>query len=216
MVPHREDGILIKRYLRLASGPACLLAAAALALLADDVRRWPGTVRAADVEARVTPARGDPWRSAERIPLSAAERLLGIREDLAYRRAVRLFYLTQPRFRRRFGSGFVVPVDGARRRLRELQLDARDPEMRSASVNLLAVLTYEFGGFLDLGRGRLAARYVRDAVRLDPRNEQAKFNLELLLERAPENRESDSGGGTAGQKLLDDAGASSTPPGRGY
>lgn len=204
------------RYLSLASGPVCLLAAAALALLADDVRRWPATVRAGDVQARVAPARGDPWRSAERIPSSAAERLLGIREDLAYRRAVRLFYLTQPRFRRRFGPGFVPPVDGARRRLRDLQLDARDAQMRSAAANLLGVLMYEVGGSLDLGRVRLAARYVGDAVRLDPRNDQAKFNLELLLERMPENRESESGGGGAGETLLDEAGASSTPPGRGY
>jgi hypothetical protein len=88
--------------------------------------------------------------------------------------------------------------------------------MRSAAANLSAVLTYEFGGFLDLGRVRLAARSVRDAVRLDPRNEQAKFNLELLLERVPENPESESGGGGAGETTLDDAGASSTGPGRGY
>lgn len=206
---------MIKRHLMLASGPACLLAAAALAVLADDVRRWPATVRAGDVQARVAPARGDPWRSASRTPFGAAERLLGIREDLEYRRAVRLFYLTQPRFRRLLGSGFVVPVDGARRRLRAIQLDARDPDMRSAAANLLAVLSYEFGG-LDLGRGRLAARYMRDAVRLDLRNEQAKFNLELLLERVPENPESESGGGGAGETALDEAGASSTPPGRGY
>jgi hypothetical protein len=206
----------MKRYLWFASGPACLLAAAALALLADDVRRWPAAVRAGDVQARVTPANGDPWRSTERIPLSAAERLLGIREDLAYRRGVRLFYLTQPRFRRRFGPSFVPPVDGARRRLREIQQAARDPETRSAAANLLAVLTYEFGGFLDLGRGRLATRYVRDAVRLDPRNEQAKFNLELLLDRSPEEQGSESGGGGAGETSLDDAGAASTPPGRGY
>jgi hypothetical protein len=206
----------MKRYLWFASGPACLLAAGALALLADDVRRWPAAVRAGDVQARVAPARGDPWRSAERIPLSAAERLLGVREDLAYRRAVRLFYLTQPRFRRRFGPRFVPPVDGARGRLRDIQLAARDAETRSAAANLLAVLTYEFGGFLDIGRGRLATRYVRDAVRLDPGNEEAKFNLELLLDRSPENPESESGGGGAGETSLDDAGASSTPPGRGY
>jgi hypothetical protein len=206
----------MKCYLLLASGPACLLAAGALALLADDVRRWPATVRAGDVQARVAPARGDPWRSTERFPLGASERLLGVREDLAYRRAVRLFYLTQPRFRRRFGSGFVQPVDGARRRLRDIQLAARGREMRSAAANLLAVLTYEFGGFLDVGRGRLAARYIRDAIRLDPGNEQAKFNLELLLDRIPEGLESESGGGGAGETSLDDAGASSTPPGRGY
>jgi hypothetical protein len=164
----------------------------------------------------VTPAGGDPWRSTERMPLSSAERLLGVRDDLAYRRAVRLFYLTQARFRRRFGPTFVPPVDGARRRLRDIQLTARDPETRSAAANLLAVVTYEFGGFLDIGRARLARRYVRDAVRLDPRNEQAKFNLELLLDRAPENTGSDSSGGGAGETSLDDAGASSTPPGRGY
>ena len=206
----------MRRYLLLASGPLCLLAAAAIALLADDVRRWPAKVHAADVQARVTPAGGDPWRSAERIPLGAAERLAGIREDLAYRRAVRLFYLTQPRFRRRFGPTFVPPVDGARRRLRDIQLAAEDPETRSAAANLLAVLTYEFGGFLDSGRSRLATRYLRDAVRLDPHNEQAKFNLELLLDRAPETTGSDSSGGGAGETSLDDAGASSTPPGRGY
>jgi hypothetical protein len=206
----------MRRYLWLASGPACLLAAAALALLADDVRRWPGAVRAGDVQARVAPALGDPWSSTERIPAGAAERLLGIREDLAYRRAVRLFYMTQPRFRRRFGPSFVVPVESARRRLREIQVEADERVMRSAAANLLAVVTYEFGGFLDIGRGRLATRYIRDAVRLDPRNEQAKFNLELLLERVPEDQQSDSGGGGAGETSLDDAGASSTPPGRGY
>lgn len=194
-------------------GAACLVAAVLVGLLAEDVRNWSGAVRKGDVRMRIVPARGDPWRLPNRFPFRTAEHLIGARDDVAFRRALRAFVLTRPRYRGRFGFGFIAPRDGARNRFRAIQRGSGDPANRSAAANFLGLMAYESAGFIDSGYIRTSTRLFQDAVRLDPGNDQAKFNLELMLDRA----EQVYGQGALGRPRRQEAtGAGFTPPGRGY
>ncbi len=195
-------------------GLALLAAAALLLVLADDVRRWPVAVTGGDVQVRVAARRVDPWRAPDRLPFHPAERLLGVEDDLEYRRAARLFVLA-----RRYGSsvvsGSVTPVQEAQRRL--LALEGRDGDLsrRSVAANLRGVLTHDTAEYGASGYAERSLRRFRDAVRIDPSNEQAKFNLELMLARTDVPRDPPAGGGRQ-RGVTEAEGAGSTPPGRGY
>ena len=204
------------RWIRLAAGLACLVAAAFTALLADDLRRWPAAVREGDVQLRLKPARGDPWHEPNRVPFRVAERVLDVDDDLEFRRALRMVVLTRPEFRGISGFGFIPPVDGAGRRFRAIAQGDGPLRDRSAAANFLGVMAYETGGLVDTGYARQALRYFTEAIRLDASNEEAKFNLELLLDRASLPPRSGSGGGSAGRGEIDAEGAGATDAGRGY
>jgi len=196
-------------------GLACLVVAALVAVLADDIRRWPATIRGGDVQVRVAAGQPDPWRAPDRVPFRLGERLLGISDDLEYRRAVRLFLTTRPDPR---GFSTVTdPTRTTREVQRRLELIARgkgDLSRRSAAANLRGVLMYESGQYGDTSYARQSIRRFREAIRIDPSNEQAKFNLELLLDRSViENPPGRAGGG---RDRAEAEGAGFTRPGRGY
>ena len=199
----------------LVAGLVCLLAAVPLALLAEDVRGLPTAMRAGDVQLRVRPAWQDPWPDSGRLPGRPAERLLGVDDDLEFRRALRFYVMTRGRYRARI-PGFVPPLDGARRRLRRVVKESDDPGQRAMASNYLGVLTYQTGGFVDENYVRRTLNFFRDAVRLDPANEQAKFNLELLLYRSRLLTNDGEGSIGRGRATIDVEGAGSSDPGRGY
>jgi hypothetical protein len=89
------------RRLSLVVGLACLLAAVPVALLAADVRGVPAAMRTGDVQLRVRPARQDPWPDRGRLPGRLADRLLGVDDDIEFRRALRFYVMTRGRFRSR-------------------------------------------------------------------------------------------------------------------
>lgn len=204
----------MKHRVALIAGLACLLLAGFIAVLADDVRRWPDAMRAGDVELRLRPARRDPWLAPDRLPMHPAARLLSVDDDLEYRRALRFYILTRRRFRRI--PGFATPIDGARRRLRFVVRNDTDPERRSAAANFLGVITNDTSSFIDERYVVRALRYFRDAIRLDPTNTQAKFNLELLLERDQTLDQGATGGFGRSRATLDVGGAGIASSGRGY
>jgi len=106
-------------------------------------------------------------------------------------------------------------AEAAARRLHER---GADPTLRALGSNLLGVLAFERAS-LDPARagGHIAAsaEAFREAIRLDPTNEDAKFNLELVLTLVPEDAAAtgETGRG-AGPSLGSGAGA--TAPGGGY
>lgn len=97
-----------------------------------------------------------------------------------------------------------------------------DPTTRSLASNLLGALAFEEavldpeGAQADLAA---SADAFADAVRIDPRNTDAKFNLELLLtlrERDGDDAGSGAAPGTMPTAPGADSGAGSTPAGQGY
>ena len=103
----------------------------------------------------------------------------------------------------------------AEARLSELAREGGDPVRRAQAANLSGILLYE-DALLDPPS---AARYLelslgafREAVKLDPANEDAKVNLELVAGVLREREERVAGQeGSAG-----DGGAGSSPEGSGY
>lgn len=203
-------------WVTLAAAAVCLALAAGLALLAADVRAWQQAFATGDLRYRAAPAGKRPWESPDSLPGRPAARLLDVADDVTFRRGVRFFQLSERgSFTESFGSS-PRPVVAARRLLRRAGREHDDPRVRASALNFLAVLSYQSGAFIDEAFARQAAKLFRRAVRTDPANEQAKFNLELMMYTSPESPQQGESGGAGGRSQPDAGGAGSTPPGRGY
>src|SRR5262249_36938194 len=163
---------------------AALAAAAVLALLAVDVLHAHESLAAGDVRYAAGPGQRDLWSSSSIVPFHAARRLLGIDDDLAYRRAIRLFRLSAPRTPSlaRFS---LAPIRAeAEAALTAAAARETDRTRRSELVNMLGVLTVAraAGDALSSPEAmRNSVTLFRRAIRLDPSNADAKTNLELVL-----------------------------------
>jgi len=205
-----------RRALFLAGAGLCALAAVVVALIGRDVGRQQSALRAGDAAATGAVPAADPWASDEALPFSPARRLLGIGDDLAYRRALLLFRRAYTR-----DSQFERSTPGAQARLlaetalaREIRTDS-NRRRASAASNMLGILA-----FLDAAANATGDNSVdrsifefQDAIHLDPGNEQAKANLELSF------RQSHFPQSVRGRERLQrsaHAGASASAPGHGY
>jgi hypothetical protein len=188
-----------------------LAAAAALALLADAVFSVDRNIRSAD--ARL--AAGLPLEppESEGFRFRAAETLLGAADDRDYREALALLQRNQP-----VGSPEeTLALHGLlEARLGSLARDGGSPQLRSSAANVNGILLYE-DARLDR---RSAIRYFelslgafREAVRHDPENEDAKYNLELLV-RLIQEQQQQPGRERSGDTGSTGAGVS--PEGSGY
>ena len=140
-----------------------------------------------DVRFAADPVGRYPWAAGTILPFGAGERMLGVRDDVAYRQGVRLFRLGRPRV-----AQVRIPALRARSQAQTLLVRAvrtdSDLHRRSAEANLLGSL------FLAGNAGTTdpstrtdfliaaSAEYTA-AVTLDPGNDDAKYNLELTLVR---------------------------------
>lgn len=160
--------------------------AVALALLAVDVLRAPGQVRADDVrfEGRPTASSG-LWEDVGFLPGRVARRILGLDDDLAYRDMQWLVARIQPGAP---ASQLNPDLEGLRAstegRLTEASRAEDDPVRRSQLLNLLAVVTMDRytadpGSRAAILRSALGT--LEGALDSNPGNADAKFNLELLL-----------------------------------
>lgn len=162
---------------------ALLALACVIALLAADVRAQGDALGAGDVRYASKPGKAT-WRTSSLLPAGAAGALLGIDDDVAAREALRRFRATA--FRRgRLDNATEI---AAARADAEVALAAvarsGDPAKASQALTLLGVLA--FGDFARSGRNsaglaQAAISYFDGAVRLDPTNEAAKYDLELAL-----------------------------------
>lgn len=164
----------------------CAGAATILVLLALDVRLWNTTVARDDLRFRALPTHKALWTPATVLPGDPASRLIGTGSTLEYRRGLQYFWYS------RIGSDPEVRQDTptlratAQNRLQLLIGSAPTSGERSAAANLLGVLvvtTPAPGSDKDaitqiLTRG---AQYFQKAIAINPRNADAKQNLELVL-----------------------------------
>ena len=81
-----------------------LAGAGFVGLLANDVRHWEERLVRDDLSFRETPNRPDLFEQHERIP-GAARRLLAIDDDLAFRQALQLLWMSVAVLAARAGSG---------------------------------------------------------------------------------------------------------------
>lgn len=210
---------MTRNLLRVAGIAACVVVGVALLVLALDVARLRSSLREGDVRYRAAPAER-LWKPAAVVPASAAERVLGVGDDVLYRQAVRGVRLSRPEMPGFSDPTFVVHRNEATALLTDIVQRDSDAERRSAAANLLGVLSFADAVADYTNRAKLLASSAgrfRQAIAFDPDNDEAKFNLELTLSRSRGLELSEAGGGTnpsPGGKGAKGAGAGD--PGSGY
>jgi hypothetical protein len=159
--------------------------AVVLALLAVDVLRAPDEVAADDTRFESAPLRQRTlWDDVGFLPWRASERLLELGDDLDYRRTVWLYARIDPQ-----KVQITEPEQDALRgrTLLEIALRSREEPDDRRRAQLLVL-----HGALTMGRLSSDPREreanlndaidsFRTAIRLDPKNEDAKINLEFAL-----------------------------------
>jgi hypothetical protein len=187
---------------KVALGSALLAAAAGvfLLLLAVDVHRWQSRMAADDVAFRTEPRRNDLWSPPQLFP-GVARGLLGVRDDVESREALRIFKLGQTRKLFYLAGPQLIAYRSAAQALLTRNIDHdTNPTRRAQAHNLLGVLELiAVGGGDPQTRQRYlprAAENFRNAILLDEQNEDAKFNLELTLRLLEKQRQ--TGGAQSG------------------
>jgi hypothetical protein len=176
-----------RRVALLATAAACLAVALGSAFLARDVGRRQAALRSGDVAAAdATPTRRPSWATVQTVPFGLARRLLAVDDDLAFRRSVALFqraYRRIPSFDQSL-EGIAMRVQAETALAHELRND-RERRRASVAANLLGILA-----FVDATTAQDSSVPIErsvfefeDAIHLDPANEQAKANLELVYQQ---------------------------------
>ena len=197
----------------------CVVVGVGLLLLAVDVAQLRSALPEDDVRYRAVPT-AELWQPSEALPGGVARSVLGVRDDILFRRALRAVRLSHPETPGFSDPTFVIHRNDASAWLTDVVQRDGDPLRRSAAANLLGVLSFADAIADYANRGKLLASAIerfRQAIALDPANDGAKFNLELALSRSRGLELTEAGGGTApspGGKGSRGAGAGD--PGSGY
>lgn len=208
-----------RRILRAALVAGCLAGGVAALLLAADVAATRQALADDDVRYRTAPEQ-ELWAPDELLPGGVARSLLGVRDDLLFRRALRAVRLSHPELPGFSDPAYVLHRNDASAWLVDVVQKDERLERRSAAANLLGVLSFADAIADYQNRAKLLAAAggrFRRAVSLDGANEEAKVNLELTLSRSQDFELSEAGGGTdpspggRGSK-----GAGAGDPGGGY
>jgi hypothetical protein len=189
-----------------AFGLALAVAAAVVAvLLAQDLRAWPSAI-------------GDDRAASASIPFDAAERILGVHDQLE----LRLSLVDVRRVvKERLHLADALDVQGRRaaveNRLAALAGSA-DSRVASQAEDVLGVLSFgdlARGGFQGRPQTETALGAFQNAVRLDPANAAARWNLEVVLRLLVAHGVRTGPGQGAGTGA-GHHGASGGAPGRGF
>jgi hypothetical protein len=185
------------------------------ALLAGDVRAWRSSIAAGDAAYAVTPSRAS-WTADARLG-SVSEALLGVRDDVQLRDALQK-YIDASKLHLRLDNA--LTVESARARAQdalEQVSHAPDPKRVSQVLTLLGILAYRAsasGGAQS--QVDAAISDFTDAVRADPANMEAAFDLELLLRLTAARGSRIEPGQGGGFGRTGRRGAGSGQPGSGY
>jgi hypothetical protein len=191
-------------------GAAAALAAAGVVvlLLAFDVARMRSRVASDDVAYRTAPNRTDLWHAPHVLPESWSLTLLGFDDDLRARRALHVFKLGHPRLLYFVAGPDLISFRSSAQALLARSIDAeQDDRRRSQELNLLGVLQLIAVGAGDPQERQTylprAADTFRASLASNGDNDDAKFNLELVLammRQQKQSGESQTGkGGTVAQ-----------------
>jgi hypothetical protein len=198
-----------------------LVLAAALAVFAHDVRAWQTTVKHDDLRFQAVPAAPRLWEPPTLLPGDPAGLALSTQKTTEWRHALQNFYYTRLGFDPETNADSSTLDATTEKRLQTLTLTAATPAERSDAANLLGVLVITTASAAAIQNSEGIVRqtlaqtvgYFRQAIALDPTNDDAKQNLELILRSTgPSNRVIREGGTGFGYG----GGHGSSPPGYGY
>ncbi len=187
----------MRRYAPAAAIAACFVVGVVLVLVGVDVASWRSTMRSDDVTYRAAP-QGDLWSPWTFLPTSLTRTLLGVGDDIAYRRALQSFRLAHVESPVISDPTLIIYRNDATVRLTDLVDHGSDPRRRSEAANLLGAIAYAdaLGDYTN--RAKLivsASQRFGQAITFDPTNDDAKYNLELTLALGKATGLSESGGG---------------------
>jgi hypothetical protein len=181
----------LPRELLLVAAAGLLALGVFAALTAVDVALWRDRLPADDVRFRVGAGTGRLWQPTTLAPFEAGRRVLAIDDDLVFREM--LVNLRASKLR---DATISDPALALRRTATTEQLEAivagdPDPALRSRASTLLGVLSVAAwnsspagGSTQDRSELLLSAKAsFEQAIALDPENDDAKYNLQLLLLR---------------------------------
>ena len=200
----------------------CLAFALGLGLLALDVTRSRDALARDDVQFRISPERVGLWRASTVVPSDLAVSLIGTEDDVDLRRAVRsvrLARLDDPTVSVSDPEVALLRND-AQARLDAIVAGDADAATKSRAAGLLGVIGLSRLGSETQDRVALLSATVANlqlAIALDPSNDEAKYNLELALQRSRGVQLTEGAGGqnpTPGGSGSSGAGAGD--PGSGY
>jgi len=196
--------------LKLVLAAVCLVVAALALALARDVWLWEKAIRDADRRAQFARIGPASWEAATVLPGGPALRLLGIHDDLAYRRLyVRASAVAAETSSATTSQRSLLEADLAR------VSRTTNAVAASAAANLLGVLFFTDPDDPENSPAERAVGAFQDATLADPANASAKANLELILRQLSTSQlkgRSSPGGGDKGGR----GGAGLAPGGKGY
>jgi hypothetical protein len=201
---------------RIALGIGALVLGVAVLALAHDIRSWQRAVDRSDARFAAQPGAAR-WDAGTWLPGDPALALLSLRDDLAVRRSEKAFAVA---------AAAPTGYDDGRRKsqlrgIAELALSdalaTGSPAQASRAGNLLGILAATDESGSDVGvSDRRAAETFEAAIRANPRNENAKYNLELILRRIKVVGSREGAGGSSGYYGQSLTGAGAGLPGSGY
>jgi len=200
----------------------CLALALGLGVLALDVSRSRDALAQDDVQFRISPERVGLWRASTIVPSDLAVSLIGTEDDVELRRAVRsvrLARLDDPTVSVSDPEVALLRND-AQARLDAIVAGDAKPETKSRAAGLLGVIGLSRLGSETQDRTALLSATVANlqlAIALDPSNHEAKYNLELALQRSRGVQLTEGAGGqNPSPGGSGSSGAGAGDPGSGY
>jgi hypothetical protein len=208
-----------RRHLPLVGAGVALLVALVLALVARDVRLWQQSIEDGDRSFQVAPGPDSLWEPEARTLPGVGRALLGVDDDLRLRDAAQLFRRSRPRALQGRTTADLAEATAAQVAFAEIQRGGGPRGLRSIAANQLGILAL-VDALSDPSEAEAGSRKsvqkFTESIRLDPSNQAAMANLELVftLLRASDPRIDPEGvtfrGGGSG------AGAGSSARGSGF
>jgi hypothetical protein len=210
----------VRRALLIAGVVGCLVLSAFLVVLAVDVLRSRDALAAGDSRYSTAPRDGGLWKPGALVASTISQDVLGVDDDLRFREAVRALRLSQRDEPTDSSPGAVLRRVKAQKLLQGVADGDGDAARRSRAMSLLSVLLLSTPAADEEERAatqRVALADLQKAIELDPTNDEAKYNLEVVLRRSagvqtvqggPTPNPSSGQGGSRG--------AATGPPGKGY
>ena len=174
----------LRRALPLVAAAVLLGLAAVLALFASDIRAWQGAVTNSDLRFRAQRSHIGLWRTPTVLPGDPARSAARPRRRPLVSAGGAALLAAASRARARAARPDLAATRAdAESQLQRLMTTAATAQERSTAANLLGVMTVTAPASSPTQKSEIsfATHYFKQAVIDDPRNIDAKLNLELLL-----------------------------------
>ena len=209
-----------RRAVIVAGVAGCALLSLFLVLLAIDVVRSHEALASGDEAYTSSPKEGGLWKPGALGASTLSRKVLGVDDDLRFRQAVRALRLSQRDKPTDSSPDAILRRAKAQKLLQQVSDNDPDPRRRSRALSLLSVLMLSTPAADQEERAttqRIALANLQKAIETDPANDEAKYNLEVVLRRRAGVQQVQGGptpNPSSGQGQS--RGAATGPPGKGY